>query len=112
MAAVTHLYAVPDEAVLAAAIARHPANSERLRLMPNAVCRSCGAEIMWVPTAAGKRLPLNAEPDPLGNVVLRRRENRTVFAHVLKKNEEDLFAERRWMPHHATCPSVDQHRRK
>ena len=32
----------------------------------------CGAAIRWVTTAKnGKRVPLDAEPTPLGNVVMR-----------------------------------------
>ena len=72
-------------------------------------CRSCQAEIMWVVTEKGRRMPVNASPDPMGNVVLRHGPDRT-FAVVLGKGEET--DERRFMPHHATCPSVDQHRRK
>jgi len=34
-------------------------------------CRSCGAPILWVVTvASGKRMPLDAEPGPAGNLVL------------------------------------------
>lgn len=35
-------------------------------------CRHCGARIRWVVTAKrGKPMPLDAEPSPEGNVVLR-----------------------------------------
>jgi len=73
-------------------------------------CRSCGADVLWVPTLAGKRMPLNASPDPMGNVVLRKLPTGETFAHVLRKDE--ATDERRFMPHHATCPSAAQHRRR
>ena len=32
-------------------------------------CRSCGAEIIWLTMASGRRMPINPEPSPAGNVV-------------------------------------------
>lgn len=34
-------------------------------------CRSCGASIFWAVTANGKRIPLDATPSLVGNMVLR-----------------------------------------
>ena len=74
-----------------------------------AACRGCGVAIRWVATAAtGKLMPLNAEPDPAGNVLLDD-DGRAV---VLGKGDAgaSLFGEARYMPHHATCEKVDEFR--
>lgn len=33
-------------------------------------CRWCGGPVVWASTASGKSMPVDAEPDPRGNVVL------------------------------------------
>lgn len=78
--------------------------------MPEASkCRSCGANILWVRTAAtGSLMPLDAIPVPDGNVVIK-----DGVAHAL--NGRDLFEPMldgpRYMPHHATCPEAAKHRK-
>ena len=65
-------------------------------------CGSCGADIIWVKTVAGNWQPLDAEPNPKGNIVLI-----DGFAHVLKG---ELFepmidpGKERYLSHFATCP--------
>jgi hypothetical protein len=63
--------------------------------------------------------PLNAAPDPEGNIVLTanyRQTNRGVLreCRVLTKAERapGLFddEQERFMPHHATCPHADRFR--
>lgn len=39
--------------------------------METTTCRACGKRIFFAKTPAGKAIPLNAEPDPAGNVALR-----------------------------------------
>jgi hypothetical protein len=68
-------------------------------------CRSCGAPITWAITDQGKRMPLDAEPNPAGNVRLT-----LTNAVVLRKDE--VYDGPRFMPHWATCPNADQHRRR
>jgi hypothetical protein len=55
-------------------------------------CSSCGALVVWFTTAAGKRMPVNAETT-----------QPTDAAHQL-----DL---KRHKSHFATCPNANQHRR-
>ena len=59
-------------------------------------CKSCGAAILWVLTPKGHAMCL--DPKPEKRVVLGRQ---TGQAHVLDT----------YVPHWATCPSADQHRR-
>jgi hypothetical protein len=68
--------------------------------------RTCGARIFFAATPptpkkpAGSRMPLDPEPNPDGNVVLR-----DGYAHVLRKDEQPAAGEHRFMPHFATCPA-------
>lgn len=84
-------------------------------------CSRCKRPIRWAVTANGKLQPLDRDPDPKGNVVLldelvfvakRGVHNRS---HVLTKAELEpsLLADDRprYMPHHATCPNVEEFRK-
>lgn len=70
-------------------------------------CRSCDAEIRWARTIAGKAMPLNRDPDPNGNVVLR--DGVAVVLGPLERTIAEEEGELLLMPHHATC--VDPPRR-
>lgn len=83
-------------------------------------CGSCGAAILWGGTKNGKPQPLNAEPDPAGNIrfleptVFRATPRGALKAVevITKAERESLFPPTgdRYMPHHATCPFAAQHR--
>lgn len=68
-------------------------------------CRSCGAEIVWKYTENRKRIPLDAEPNPNGNVYFRHGK-----AVVLGAGEFPVGTTR-YMPHHATCPQGKEWKR-
>ena len=72
-------------------------------------CRSCGAHIRWVKTERDKRIPLDREPTPDGNIVpvLVDEEWR---ARVLSQSQADEY--RRlggdtYTAHFSTCPQAD-----
>lgn len=71
-------------------------------------CRSCGQHIRFAFTTSGKRIPLDVDPTPLGNVRLI-----DAIAHVVS-NTIDMFDVDddgvRYMPHHATCPHAHEWR--
>ena len=74
-------------------------------------CKSCGAEIRWVRTPAGKMMPLDAKPTPEGNVVVVRGIG---YAGTSKyTGDPNLLPgeEFRYTSHFATCPQAGQHRR-
>lgn len=78
-------------------------------------CRGCAEPIEWARTDKNDRwTPINAEPDPAGNlVVVDVMPNGTKRVRTLANAEQGgLFAETRYMPHHATCSSVGQFRKK
>lgn len=73
----------------------------------SATCRSCEAPVFWIKTAAtGKAMPLDATPNPDGNVVIRGG-----LAHVLKHGDLLVQGERRFTSHFATCANAAQHRK-
>lgn len=74
--------------------------------------RNCGAPIMWTTTAAGGSQPVDQEPSPDGVVVVK-----TVGSSHRSRVVMDLSVpvdkdEARHTPHHQTCPSSDQFRRR
>lgn len=59
------------------------------------LCRSCGAPVIWVRTINGKAQPLDAEP-----------QKRVII------NDDGIgLVVDTYMPHHATCPYADRHRK-
>lgn len=64
-----------------------------------AECKKCHAPIRWVETKSGKRMPLDQQPNPAGNVVLRRG-----VAHVL--GADDFSISPRYIAHFATCAGL------
>lgn len=79
-----------------------------------AECRSCGAPIRWVQTLAGKRIPLNREPDRVrGNVRPVESHEGQLRAHVLPAAEAERCREQGedlWLAHFGTCPNAGAHR--
>lgn len=72
--------------------------------MAGSFCHICGAHIEWAFTEGGKRMPLDIEPHPNGNVVIaevHRDGQRTV--HVLNKAEMATDRRQRRLSHHVTC---------
>ena len=74
-----------------------------------ASCGSCGAPMRWVTPLAGKPMPLDAEPNPEGNVEMVTTPAGP-RAKVHAKGQGGLLGER-WMPHHASCPQGREWRR-
>lgn len=68
-------------------------------------CKSCGAGIIWIKTEKGKMTPVD-----------EKLERRYIFTGTeAGKFGEDVPIGKivaTYKPHHATCPSVEQHRRK
>lgn len=59
--------------------------------MKDAECRSCGAQIVWMKTAAGKNMPVDAETVESGDTE---------------------FDGKHHVSHFSTCPNAAQHRSK
>lgn len=71
-------------------------------------CNSCDAAIRWVLTPKGKRMPLDPEPSPAGNVLVEDGVGLTLGGDLLiaaLHEERDLYTS-----HFATCPNAARHR--
>lgn len=73
-------------------------------------CRSCGAPVTWTLTVKGKRIPLNPEPVPDGNIVpvIIDGERR---ARVVTEANPAPDGVQRFKSHYATCPQADEWRK-
>ncbi|HVA92762.1 MAG TPA: hypothetical protein VNL71_23320 [Chloroflexota bacterium] len=68
--------------------------------LPQQPCARCGSPIIWAITTADKRIPLDVDPNPRGNVVLEPTllGLRAVVVKATAQNDDERF-----MPHFATC---------
>jgi hypothetical protein len=81
-----------------------------------ATCDSCSAPIIFIVVAnnAGRkprRMPVNPDPDPGGNVAVRIDGAGTRIGRVLGRDQKPAGGERLYCPHFATCTHPERHRR-
>lgn len=69
------------------------------------LCKGCGAPIRFVTTPAGRSMPVDARPNPRGNVAVHEAVDGTWYGRVLTNAADQLRRhEKLHMPHFATCP--------
>jgi len=78
-----------------------------------ATCSSCGAPITWALTLEGKRMPLDAHPNPAGMFFLAtmRGPIGSTFIVAVARREDRLQGPRTYSSHFSTCPDAAEHRR-
>jgi hypothetical protein len=74
-------------------------------------CRSCQAEVVWVITERGRRMPLDAEPRYDGNVVIQVDAEGQEVGHYLRRGDVLKPGTPRYVSHFSTCPDAERHRR-
>jgi hypothetical protein len=67
------------------------------------VCYDCRAPVTWAVTEAGKRMPLDPQPNADGNQAAYKDGTGGWRTRQLKAGEEPYRHEKRYMPHFATC---------
>lgn len=72
-------------------------------------CKSCNASIEWVSTPTGKKMPIDGDPAPDGNVVLRGGKAVVLGPEMLAELPANVP---RFKSHFATCPNAAQHRKE
>lgn len=72
-----------------------------MQTMRTSPCTRCGRQIGWVITDTGRRMPIDPEPDPTGNVICNY-EAGVLRGHVLTKGEPRPSGVA-FLPHFATC---------
>lgn len=85
-------------------------------------CRSCKAPIEWAYTERGRRMPVDKEPTPEGNITLSHREqgrspiaiyNSTEQIEEKRKQAATRGEDARFfVSHFASCPYANKHRKK
>jgi len=73
-------------------------------------CKSCGATIKWAVTTKNKRMPIDLEPHPKGNIQLQDQGKwhpPLAVVHSVRAPGIEYY-----ISHFATCPSAAQHKRK
>jgi len=76
-------------------------------------CKTCGAEIVWVVTEKGKRMPLDADPHADGRFIkLRLDPDGSKVVHFLSVGEQVANTKPTYESHFSTCPEADLHRRR
>ena len=79
-------------------------------------CKSCGADIIWLKTKSGKSMPCNTEPvrywldiDGPDKIVTQDGKVVTCALNQLSIVPPTGLG---YIPHWASCPKADEHRRK
>jgi hypothetical protein len=94
-----------------------PIDEEIIKVAPEATCgwfgdrsrcRDCGAEIRWVTTVNGKRMPLDLAPSIAGNVTLRHGLAIVLAGEVLEFSRQR--GETLYRAHFVDCPAAAQRR--
>lgn len=95
--------------------------------MPTANCRSCGLPIRWAYTSSAKRIPLDPDPVPGGNLVVVDAHGQVVDAalarslvargvasvQVARRGKRSVDPELpHWRSHFATCRYAAGHRHR
>ena len=70
---------------------------------------NCRKPVRWVLTLGDKRMPIDPDPHPDGNVIRIRLEDGSIRARVLGGTELPAQGEA-WMPHWRTCPDSPEFR--
>ena len=74
-------------------------------------CKSCGAEIRYLKTAAGNTMPVDVEPVEDGNIIVHG-ENCTIITKAEVASRVELGdATPRFKSHFATCPQATHWRK-
>lgn len=78
----------------------------------SANCRSCNAAVIWTVTKSGKKMPVDAKPDPDGQLCVWRNDS---GVHSRHQDDAPQFVQdrpSRFTSHFATCPNAQKHRRR
>jgi len=76
-----------------------------------ASCESCHKPVIWAVTVKAKRMPVNAEPEPDGNVALDFRPGMDPLARILTVTRQFGVKNLR-KSHFADCPQAAKWRRR
>lgn len=80
-------------------------------------CRTCGAPIVWAVLPSGRRMPVDRDPSPAGQIRLEtdgetdgETDRRAVVLNAADASAARHAGEALYLSHFATCPDADGHR--
>ena len=81
------------------------------------ICRSCGCQIMWIRTKAGKNMPVNPdflnyrrpEPGEKATEKIVTTNGDVISANIVNSSEAEGYG---YISHFATCPGAVNHRKR
>jgi hypothetical protein len=74
----------------------------------SATCRSCRQPVIWCLTLNRKKMPVDPDPVPEGNLIMIDPIEPGDIPMVVAKANPDVPG---WTSHFATCPDADAHRK-
>lgn len=81
--------------------------------MQTTSCDGCGAPILWALSSNGKRMPIDPDPHPDGNVEVEFLGAEGPVARVLKRGQLPWPGDKPlYRTHFASCPDAMSFRRK
>lgn len=72
-------------------------------------CRTCRARIVWATLPSGRRMPVDSDPSPVGQI--RLDGTLGVVLGEADATAARLAGEPLFISHFATCPDASEHRR-
>lgn len=75
------------------------------------LCGSCKAEVVWIRTTFGNRMPIDPKPDVNGNMVKVARGKYRILSNAAAEKERELGTTL-WMSHFHSCPNAEHHRQR
>lgn len=78
--------------------------------IPTRPCSKCGAQIGWVLTSNGKRMPIDVTPNEAGNVYVTMDRGKLVGTVAMKGDKRPVGVA--FVPHFATCAALNRGRKK
>lgn len=75
-------------------------------------CKACPAAIRWVTTSAGRKMPIDAEPNVFtGTIILKTNSSGEEIAHHIDRKKSHVDGPY-YTSHFATCPEAQRFRKK
>jgi hypothetical protein len=87
-----------------------PITADPAAALPKAVCRGCGAAMVWCSSTKGGTVPLDPRPVSDGNLVFEPGAEMPTVRY-LRRGDIVPAGTARYRSHFATCPEAQQFRR-
>lgn len=83
-----------------------------MRPWAEARCKSCGARVIWAVSALGRKLPVDAAPDPAGQWWLTTDDPRATVPNFRRVDLYTPEGTPHYTSHFVTCPEAGKWRKE